>query len=109
MVEGPLSFHLSRCLYGYRCMYVLMYYVSRRTDVGFSSTSNENAMTDFRHYYVLRIFHVYKCTVNENTNKSAYWYTSQKSSIPDFAKPGIVAEICPQDLSILHICPLIGS
>ena len=52
-------------------------------------------MTDFRHYYVLRIFHVYKCTVNENTNKSAYWYTSQESSIPDFAKPGIVAEICP--------------
>ena len=46
-------------------------------------------------YYVLRIFHVYKCTVNENTNKSAYWYPSQKSSIPDFAKPGIVAEICP--------------
>ena len=52
-------------------------------------------MTNFRHYYVLRIFHVYKCTVNENTNKSAYWYTSQKSSIPDFAKPGIVAEIFP--------------
>ena len=49
----------------------------------------------YTHYYVLRIFHVYKCTVNENTNKSAYWYTSQKSSIPDFAKPGIVAEICP--------------
>ena len=51
--------------------------------------------SDFDHYYVLRIFHVYKCTVNENTNKSAYWYTSLKSSIPDFAKPGIVAEMCP--------------
>ena len=56
-------------------------------DVGFSSTSkgkpllsNESTMTDFRHYYVLRILHVYKCTVNENTNKSAYWYTSQKST-----------------------------
>ena len=33
--------------------------------------------------------------VNENTNKSAYWYTSHKSSIPGFGKPGIVAEICP--------------
>ena len=52
-------------------------------------------LTDFDHYYALRIFHVYKCTVNENTNKSAYWYTSHKSSIPGFRKPGIVAEICP--------------
>ena len=46
------------------------------------------------YYYALRIFHVYKCTVNENTNKSAYWYTSHKF-IPGFGKPGIVAEICP--------------
>ena len=51
--------------------------------------------SNFDHYYALRIFHVYKCTVNENTNKSAYWYTSHKSSIPGFGKPGIVAEICP--------------
>ena len=93
MLEGPLSLHLLRCLdvCMYRCM-----------NVGFSSTSkgkpslaNENAMADFCHYYALRIFHVYKCTVNENTNKSAYWYTSHKSSIPGFGKPGIVAEICP--------------
>ena len=52
-------------------------------------------LTKFGHYYALRIFHVYKCTVNENTNKSTYWYTSHKSSIPGFGKPGIVAEICP--------------
>ena len=57
--------------------------------------SFEKLKSDLNHYYVLRIFHVYKCTVNKNTNKSAYWYPSQKSSIPDFAKPGIVAEICP--------------
>ena len=66
-------------------------------------------LTDFDHYYALRIFHLYKCTVNENTNKSVYWYTSHKSSIPGFAKPGIVAEICPSGLSILPISPLIGS
>ena len=62
-------------------------------------------LTKFGHYYVLRIFHVYKCTVNENTNKSAYWYTSHKSSIPGFEKPGIVAEICPSGFvhsSYLH-------
>ena len=74
------------------CMYVGQIL---STSKGKPLLANENAMTNFRHYYVLRIFHVYKCTVNENTNKSAYWYTSQKSSIPDFAKPGIVAEICP--------------
>ena len=65
------------------------------TPKGIPSLSNDNAMTDFLHYYVLRIFHVYRCTVNENTNKSAYWYTSHKSSIPGFGNPGIVAEICP--------------
>ena len=54
MLEGPLSFQLSRCLYW--CMY--MYGC---TDVGFSSTSkvnlrfsNENAMTDFhKTWYVV--------------------------------------------------------
>ena len=76
------------------------------TSKGKPSLSNENAMTDFRHYYVLRIFHVYKCTVNENTNKSAYWYTSQKSSIPDFAKPGIVAEICSSGFAHSSYLPI---
>ena len=103
MLEGPLSFHLSRCLNVHVCMYVQMYVC---TDEGFSSTSkgkpllsNENAMTDFPHYHGLRIFHVYKCTVNENTNKSVYWNTSHKSSIPGFAKSGVVAEICPSGFS----------
>ena len=63
-------------------------------------------LTKFGHYYVLRIFHVYKCTVNENTNKSAYWYTSQKSSIPDFAKPGIVAEICSSGFAHSSYLPI---
>ena len=49
MLEGPLRFQLSHCLY--RCMYRCMY-VS--TDVDFSSTSkgkpslsNENTVTNF--------------------------------------------------------------
>ena len=53
MLEGPLRFHLSHCLYGCIVQYVLYLYWC--TDVGFSSTSkvnlrfsNENAMTDFR-------------------------------------------------------------
>ena len=39
MLEGPLRFQLSRCLY--RCMYVQMS-VCSSTDVGFSSTSKVN-------------------------------------------------------------------
>ena len=51
MLEGPLSFHLSRCLYVqiYVLMYVCMYWCKiSSTSKGKPSFSNENAMTSFR-------------------------------------------------------------
>ena len=72
------------------------------TDVGFSSTSkgkpslsNENAMTNFRHYYVLRIFQYINVQLMKIQINLCIGIPHTNLCIPGFAKPSIVAEICP--------------